>query len=87
MKVVINDCHGGFGLSQKALDFLGIESEYDISRDDPELIKYVETLKEEANGNCAKLKIIEIPDDVEYVIEEYDGAEWIAEKHRTWGLD
>jgi hypothetical protein len=30
------------------------------------------------------LEIVEIPDDVEYTIEEYDGLEHIAEKHRTW---
>jgi len=30
------------------------------------------------------LRIIEIPDGVEWQIEEYDGDEWIAEKHRTW---
>ena len=27
---------------------------------------------------------VEIPDDVEWQIEEYDGSEWIAEKHRIW---
>lgn len=30
------------------------------------------------------LKVVSIPADVEWQIEEYDGAEWIAEKHRTW---
>ena len=34
---------------------------------------------------CSTLKIIEIPDDVDWIIEEYDGNEWVAEKHRTWG--
>jgi hypothetical protein len=28
--------------------------------------------------------VIEIPDDVEWEVEEYDGLEWVAEKHRTW---
>ena len=27
---------------------------------------------------------VEIPDDVEWQIEEYDGTEHISEKHRTW---
>ncbi len=45
----------------------------------------VEELKEEANGTFAELKIVEIPDDVEWVIEEYDGIEWVSEKHRVWG--
>jgi len=30
------------------------------------------------------LKIVEIPDDVDWEINEDDGSEWIAEKHRTW---
>jgi len=30
------------------------------------------------------LKIVEIPADVDWVLMEYDGCEWVAEKHRTW---
>jgi len=56
----------------------------EIPRDDPDLIKVVEELGNEANGYCASLEIIEIPDDVEWEIQEYDGSEWVAEKHRTW---
>lgn len=59
-------------------------SERNIPRDDPDLIKVVRELGKEANGHCAKLKIINIPKDIEYTIEEYDGLEHIAEKHRTW---
>ena len=36
------------------------------------------------NGKHATLKIVKIPDGVEWEIEEYDGREWISEKHRTW---
>jgi len=138
MKIVINDCYGGFGLSHEAimyyaglggfdlyafvnqrddsghLDFHkcksykegedasiiyyakeplnedGIYNEKawfsasDIERNDANLIKTVEDMGEKANGRCASLKIIEIPEDVEWGIEEYDGVEWVAEKHRTW---
>lgn len=56
----------------------------DIPRDDPALVETVEALGQEAYGTCAELSIVEIPDDVEWQIEEYDGREWIAEKHRTW---
>jgi hypothetical protein len=56
----------------------------DMVRDDPILIQVVEELGETANGRCASLKIVEIPNDVEWTIGEYDGQEWIAEKHRTW---
>ena len=62
--------------------------ERDIPRNDPKLIQVVEELGGEhrkgASGRCAELVIVEIPDDVEWEIEEYDGNEWIAEKHRTW---
>ncbi len=56
----------------------------DIERNDPMLIKTVEDLGDDANGVCAALKIVEIPEGVKWQIEEYDGYEHIAEKHRTW---
>lgn len=58
--------------------------ERDIERDDPALVQAVEELGERANGTHAELAIVEIPDDVEYTIEEYDGNEHVAESHRTW---
>jgi len=57
----------------------------DIPRNDPLLLRVVKELgAKEASGGCALLKIITIPDDVEWEIEEYDGLEHVAEKHRTW---
>ena len=53
-------------------------------RTDPTMIQVVEELGDKANGRCAELKVIEIPDGVDYTIEEYDGMEHIAEVHRTW---
>jgi hypothetical protein len=122
MKIVINICYGGFGLSDAAYEFLiqkgvpfkkceeGVtESEYTIyesedegreqwarlrgtkywdnrqlKRSDPRLVELVETLGDKASGKYAELKVVEIPDGVEWEIEEYDGTEWVAEKHRTW---
>ena len=55
-----------------------------IKRDDPTLVQVVKELKKEANGFVADLKVVSIPDDVDWKIEEYDGAEWVAEVHRTW---
>lgn len=53
-------------------------------RADPDLVAVVEELGEEAAGEHAELKIVEIPDGVEWEIDEYDGREHIAEKHQTW---
>ena len=137
MKVVINRCFGGFGLSSAALkrymalkgrecyffrhDFKAgtntpisddaansvFASAYDIPnpddlsaeerdkhylyvsgcdnlRTDPDLIRVVEELGEKANGECADLKIVKIPNGIDYEIDEYDGLETIHEKHRSW---
>lgn len=146
MKVVINNCFGGFGLSAKGVlkyaelagikvyaytddrfgnweyhkeksytridNFDSLEKELfivywltvdlgkvaydlpksdgwlqvsDLKRDDPNLVKTVKLLGKAANGYCAGLKIVDIPDGTDYVIEEYDGNEHIAEAHKTWG--
>lgn len=102
MKIVINRCYGGFGLSKEALDIYcekkGINpgkwnntwkfyedfSDTRIDRTDPILISIVEELGQNADGYCAELSIIEIPDNVEYYINDYDGMETVHEKHRTW---
>ena len=70
-------------ISDKELDQY-IFSDRNIERDDEDLVKVVEELKNNSNTICSNLKIVEIPEDVEWQIEEYDGNEWIAEKHRTW---
>jgi len=126
MKVVINTCYGGFGLSQAAyqrLIELGVpEGPYiketrnpTTERYNPEprnegiifntgfsaahywggyfvtedrahslLVQVVEELGAAANGECADLKVVEIPDGTDYTIEEYDGIETIHEAHRSW---
>ena len=56
----------------------------DIPRDDPALVAVVHRLGSEAGGDYATLKIVEIPGDVDWFVDEYDGKEWVAEKHRTW---
>jgi hypothetical protein len=91
-RIVINDCYGGFSLSDAAVakykDMAGITdadfSNREIPRDDPYLVKIVKEMGSLANGNCANLKIVEVPGDVDWIVQEYDGAEWIAERHRTW---
>ena len=93
MKVVINDCYGGFLLSDIAeaeycrLKGLTKRFRYDeIQRNDTDLVHIVETMGEKADGECAKLKIVEVPDDVHWHIAGGDeGNEWVAENHRIWG--
>ena len=90
MKIVINTCYGGFGLSKEALALYNERSgtvityEGNVERNDSTLVEIVEQLGDAANASFAKLKVVEIPDDVQWQIEEYSGNEWIAEKHRTW---
>lgn len=129
MKLVINKCYGGFGLShegvlryaelkgitlyyendgflasyytipvdefrkldeeaKKTRDFSKINSvyfsTYDMPRTDPDLIKVVEELGAKANGEFAELKIVDIPDGVEWEINDYDGIESVHEVHRSW---
>lgn len=59
-------------------------SNMDIPRDDETLIKVIEEMGDKADGDYAELSIVEIPDDIEWQIEEYDGNEHIAEQHMTW---
>ena len=56
----------------------------DINRDDPILVDIVRQLGNKSWGLYATLKIVESPAGVEWNIAEYDGKEWIEEKHRTW---
>lgn len=57
---------------------------FNDDRTNPLLIQVVEELGHEADGSCAELKIVEIPDGVDYEIDEYDGNETIDEVHRSW---
>lgn len=90
--VVINDCYGGFGLSDRGIrEYIKLagltETDFhhrEIPRDDPYLVKVVKELGMSANGTHSNLKIVEIPGDVNWHIADYDGAEWVAEDHRTW---
>jgi hypothetical protein len=92
-KIAYNACYGGFGISEKAIEWL-IENEkdtlekdgllnklnsytFDCLRKHPSLIKAIEALGEEANGRCAHLVIGELDDDALYRITEYDGFERI----------
>ena len=92
-KIVINHRHGGFGLSDEAMELykilVGIPPanpfyNWELDRDSPQLVQIVEQLGERANTRYSSLKVVEIPDGAEWTIGEYDGCEWVAEAHRTW---
>ena len=90
-KIVINADYGGFGLSEAASvryrELAGIplsEFRWEIQRDDPHLVQTIQELGEAANNRYSELKVVEVPDGVEWTIHEYDGREWVAEAHRTW---
>ncbi len=55
-----------------------------IPRDDQNLVQVMEELRAEANGHCAELKVVEIPQDVQWEIEKAGGVEHVSEVHRTW---
>ena len=105
MKIVINACFGGFGLSDECAVALGAKiamggfgwTYHDWGVDDktfrcdsdqrtnPKLIELMETKGSKwCSGTYAKLKVVEIPDDVDWEISDYDGAETIEEVHRSW---
>jgi len=124
MKIAINKCYGGFGLSDAAAikciergmtcknakteqddsDFDTCDFHYHSSkifdqhyyindcrniefRTNSILIGVIEEMGDEASGEYGDVKIIDLPDNVttdDIQIEEYDGQEWIAEKHRMW---
>lgn len=62
-----------------------IESMDDRIRTDPILIDAVLQLGPRASGQYAEMIVISIPEDVSWYVAEYDGKEWIAEEHRSWG--
>lgn len=119
VKVVVNKCYGGFGLSHKAFEWLINERGWKVTSDDntneieypiyefqdkrlaemgkyylnwrddemrahADLVACVETLGADANGQFAQLEIIDVPDDVKWYIDDYDGMERIREVHRVW---
>jgi hypothetical protein len=96
-EIVLNTAYGGFRPSHEVQTLYLEATKHiprsknwyfatDVERDDPVLIQIIRTVGlENAGGPFTKLKIIEIPDDVlEWDVADYDGVEWVAERHRTW---
>ena len=61
--------------------FLNLDEKF---REDKTLIEVVEELGEKANAFYSNLKIVEIPDDLDYVIDNYDGIETLRQKVQEW---
>ena len=88
MKVVINTRFGGFSLSKEG------EREYEsrskeplpwnVERTNPILVTMIEENSELFSGSSASLRVVTVPDDVQWHIHDYDGQEHVAENHRTW---
>ena len=85
-KIVYNACYGGFSISSLAIEryweIKGEEkpddwSQYDIERTDPVLIRVIEELGHDADGDCADLYVKELPKGTLYRIDEYDGLETV----------
>ncbi len=55
-----------------------------IDRNDHHLVAVVEKMGAKANGLFAKLKIVEVPDDIEWDITNFDGMESVHEIHKSW---
>jgi hypothetical protein len=87
-KIVINMCFVGFDLTKKVERSSTWYINEDIARDDPILLQVIDILGIKAcSGTHSSLGFTKIPDDVPSngcIIQDYDGNEWVAEKHRTW---
>lgn len=94
MKIVLNKEYGGFGLSPEQAKAYGIDPSlapqeiggykwFDckpdgtpFERTDPKLIEVVE--QGLPNAFASKLVVVEIPENVQYHITEYDGWETLV---------
>ncbi len=81
VKAVINNCYGGYALSKKAYEHLGIPWDnygyaFNEDRLNPRLVACVEKLGKEASGECSQLKVVTVEIDVE-VHNKYDGQETV----------
>jgi hypothetical protein len=74
--IVRTDVRFGSGYSSNLRDY--------ENRTNTLLIQTVEELEKEASGRFGKIRVVEIPDDVNWEIDDYDGIETIREHHRSW---
>jgi len=98
MKLVINACHGGFGLSIEAIDIINKKKNLELPdkdfidpyysfqgkfpRYDIDLVETVEQLGTKASGEFANLMIVEVQGP-RFILNEYDGWESIETPETT----
>lgn len=85
LKKVKSEFHSGFSFYADGIEdddhYFSVD---ELERDDPILVGVVTALGDKASTSLSQLKVIEIPSNVEFQIEEHEGLEHVAEKHRTW---
>jgi hypothetical protein len=80
-ELTTEECHAW----NEKYDSVSLKSSYGYEeRGDPLLVQVVEELGEAASGKLAELVIVEIPDGIEYEIDDYDGIETAHEEHMSW---
>ena len=85
MKILINSCYGGYGLSEDFVSHINKLTEGQLvntqelyDRANPLIVE--EAIKfglDKASGTSADLTVQEIPDNCHYSVHEYDGMEYI----------
>lgn len=88
MKIILNKCFGGFGVSDEAMERLGLtELDEENLRTNPELISAIES-GENVNDDYSDLTVINIPDTAtDHYVDEYDGLEtliYVVEGKLYW---
>jgi hypothetical protein len=96
MQGVINTSYSNFAISADAISLIQKKIKnpkaksqinaysFDNDRSNPLLVEAVQKLGAKANSLYTTLKIVEIPDDVEWRVDAINGKEVIREKHRIW---
>jgi hypothetical protein len=98
IKVLYNDCYGGWSLSDKAKELykirkLNIDNSnklpYLTRRSDPILIQIFDELGNEFDGKYSRTNVDKIDKKYEYYydIEEYDGKENVIIDYKKYELD
>lgn len=86
MKIVLNKNFGGFGITKavykkmRELFWLDEKQTDELTRTDEKFVKAVEEC--EKKGTSGDLRVIEIPDDMDWDIFDYDGYEYVYDVNR-----